>query len=215
MKKLLLITLLALGWGFISPASAQCVAVGGVNSVPQPGVSCASEPTVLSYGATSVALVPVAAGATDFFCIAGSATKVVRIQEVRVAGTATTIVSAPLLLTKHASLDTGTASATGTQIPVPYAVDSANAAATATTRAWITANPTVTDATPGIIGSSNLQLNLPAAVSTSVVFDWRERNYMEAPTLRGAAQEICLNLNTTAVVAGLLYTTVTWTEAAQ
>lgn len=194
-------------------ANAQCLAVGGVNSVPQVGVSCASEPTVATYGATSVALVPVAAGATDFFCIAGSATKTVRIQRIRVSGTATTIVTVPLLVMKHVSLDTGTASATGTQIPVPYAFDSGNVAATATTRAWITANPTITDTTPGIIGSSNLQLNLPAAVGTSVIFDWESRNFMQAPILRGTAQEICLNLNTTAVVAGLLYTTVTWTES--
>lgn len=212
MKKLLL----ALAFlGFATGANAQCVAVGGINSVPQTGVSCSSEPSVPSYGATSVALVPVAAGATDFFCLAGSATKVVRLQRVRVAGTATTIVTVPLLLMKHASLDTGTATATGTQIPIPYAMDSANPAPTATTRAWITANPTITDAAPGILGSTNLTLNLPAAVGTSVIFDWDARNYVEAITLRGTAQEVCLNLNTTAVVAGLLYTTIHWTEAAQ
>ncbi len=195
------------------PAQAQCVSVGGVNSVPQTGVVCLSEPTVTTYAATSVALVPVAAGATDFLCIAGSATKTIRLQEIRVAGTATTIVSVPLLLMKHATLDTGSASAVGTQIPVPYALDSANAAASATTRAWITANPTITDSTPGIIASANLQLNLPAAVSSNVLFDWKHRNFDQAPILRGTAQEICLNLNTTAVVAGLLYTSVTWTES--
>jgi len=213
MKKLFLA--LGLWLGLLAPAAAQCAGVGGVNSVPQTGVVCLSEPIVASYAATSVALVPVAAGATDFLCIAGSATRTVRVQEIRVAGTATTIVSVPLLVMKHASLDTGTASATTTMIPVPYALDSANPAASATTRAWITANPTITDTTPGIIASSNLQLNLPAAVSNSVVFNWREHNYLEAPTLRGTAQEICLNLNTTAVVAGLLYTTVTWTESVQ
>lgn len=196
-------------------ANAQCVAVGGVNSVPQTGVNCPSESAIPTYAATSVALVPVAAGATDFFCIAGSATKVVRLQEIRVYGTATTIVTVPLLVMKHTSLDTGAASAVGTQIPVPYTLDSSNVAVTATTRAWITANPTIVDSAPGIIGSANLQLNLPAAVSTPALFDWKERNYMEAPTLRGTAQEVCLNLNTTAVVAGLLYATVTWTEAAQ
>lgn len=213
MKKLLLsaLGLLAL----CTAASAQCTAVGGINSVPQPGVSCASEPTVDTYGATSVALVPVAAGATDFFCIGGSATKVIRLQRIRVSGTATTIVNVPLLVMKHASLNTGAASATGTQIPIPYALDSSDAVATATTKAWITANPTIVDAAPGIIASSNLQLNLPAAVGNTTTFDWESRNYNEAPTLRSAVQEICLNLNTTAVVAGLLYISVTWTEASQ
>ncbi len=213
MKKLILA--LGLTLGLCTQASAQCVAVGGVNSVPQTGVVCGSEPSVATYGATSVALVPVAAGATDYFCIAGSATRVVRIQRIRVHGTATTIVTVPLLVMKHASLDTGAASATTTMIPVPYPLDSNNPAATATTRAWITANPTITDTTPGIISTNNLQLNLPAAVGTTAIFDWTAREFSEPPTLRGTAQEICLNLNTTAVTAGLLYTSVTWTEAAQ
>ena len=213
MKRLLLS--LGLLLGLVASASAQCVGVGGVNNVPIPGLNCASEPSVTTYAATSVALVPVAAGATDFFCIGGSATRTVRVQRIRVAGTATTIVTVPLLVMKHATVDTGAASATGTQIPIPYALDSQNAAATATTKAWITANPTITDAAPGILTSANLQLNLPAAVGTNVLFDWDNRLYAEAPTLRGAAQEICLNLNTTAVVAGLLYTSVTWTESPQ
>lgn len=196
-------------------ASAQCIGVGGINTVPQVGVACASEPNVSSYGATSVALVPVAAGATDFFCLAGSTTRVVRLQSISVGGTATTIVTVPLLVMKHVSLDTGAASATGTQIPIPYPLDSGMPAATATARAWITANPTITDAAPGIIAHRNLQLNLPAAVGTTAVIDWYNRLYTAAPTIRGAAQEICLNLNTTAVVAGLVTTAVTWTESPQ
>jgi hypothetical protein len=216
MKKLLpLLAFIAWAGFYASPADAQCIGVGGVNSVPQPGVTCASEPAVNSYAATSVALVPVAAGATDFFCLGGSATKVVRLQRLRIAGTATTIVSVPLLIMKHASLDTGAASATGTQIPIPYALDSTDLAPTAVTRAWITANPTITDAAPGIIGSANLQLNLPAAVSTNVIFDWDNHNFVEAITLRKATEEVCLNLNTTAVTAGLLYITAIWTEAPQ
>ena len=217
MKKLLLSFGLLLGLAAPAFAQVPCIGVGGVNTVPQVGVSCASEPAVASYGATSVALVPVAAGATDFFCIGGATGKVIRIQRIRVAGTATTIVTVPLLVTKHASLDTpaGAGSATTTMIPVPYALDSNNPTASATTRAWITANPTITDAAPGIIAASNLQLNLPAAVGTTTIFDWESRLYVEAITLRKATEEVCLNLNTTAVVAGLLYTTVTWTEAAQ
>ena len=218
MKRILIALFVALAASAMSVAGAraQCVGVAGYGGPnPIPGISCASEPSVDTYAATSVALVPVAAGATDFFCIAGSATKVVRIQRIRVHGTATTIVNVPLLVMKHASLNTGAASATGTQIPIPYAFDSTDAAPTATTRAWITANPTITDAAPGIIASNNLQLNLPAAVGTAVIFDWDSRNFSEAATLRSASQEVCLNLNTTAVVAGLLYTSVTWTEAAQ
>lgn len=215
MKRILLSFGLLLGLSFPALAQVPCIGVGGVNSVPQVGIACIQEPSVNSYAATSVALVPVAAGATDFFCIGGAAGKVIRIQQFRVSGTATTIVTVPLLVTKHVSLDTGTTGSTGTQIPVPYALDPTDAAPTATTRAWITTNPTITDAAPGIVDSSSLTLNLPAAVGSSVNLDYRARQYNEALTLRTAAQEVCLNLNTTAVVAGLLYITASWTEAGQ
>lgn len=216
MKKLLLSLGLLLGLTAI--AAAQCISVGGVNNVPQPGVVCLSEPIAPTYAATSVALVPVAAGATDFFCLTGSATKIVRLQSIKVGGTATTAVMVPVLLMKHASANTGAASATGTQIPIPYALNSTDSAATATTSAWITANPTIVDAAPGIIDSSNLPLALPGTITgnaPSVVFDYSRRDYSEAPTLRGVAQQLCLNLNTTAVTAGLLYITARWTELAQ
>lgn len=219
MRKLLLaLALAALCWQ-PQQAAAQvpCIGVGGVNTVPQVGISCAQEPLVSSYGATSVALVPVAAGATDFLCIGGATGKVIRVQAIRVAGTAGTLVNVPLLVMKHVSLDTGTASATTTMIPIPYAMDSNNAAAVAVTRAWITANPTIVDAAPGIIDSADLVLGTSGTIlnNTGVVLDYRERNFMQAPTLRKATEEVCLNLNTTAVTAGLLYTTVQWTEQAQ
>jgi hypothetical protein len=214
MKRFLLsLCLLACLFG---TAEAQ-TACGGVNFVPSPGVSCLLEPVAPTYGATSVALVPVAAGATDFYCLAGSATRVVRLQYVHIAGTAGTLVNVPVLLTKHVSLDTGAASAAGTQIPIPYAFDPSNVAPTATTRAWITANPTITDAAPGIIDSGQLPMASTGTVvgNPGLTFDFRERNFQTAPILRTAVQEICLNLNTTAVTTGLLYITMAWTELPQ
>lgn len=214
MKRLLLSLGLLLG---LAPAAFGQTACGGVNFTPSPGVTCLLEPTAPTYAATSVALVPVAAGATDFYCLAGSATRVVRLQYVHVTGTSGTIVNVPLLLMKHVSLDTGAASATGTQIPVPYSFDPSNPTVTATTRAWITANPTITDAAPGIIDSATLPLASTGTVvaTTGPIFDYRERNFLSAPILRSTAQELCLNLNTTAITTGLLYITMAWTELPQ
>lgn len=208
MKRVLLS--LGLWLGLCGLASAQCIGVGGVNTVPQVGVSCASESTVPTYGATAVGLIP-AASATDISCLTGSASRIVRLQYLRVAGTGTAI-TVPLLVKKNASADSGGTLGTGTVLPVPYALDSTNVAATATTQSW-TANPTVNDSAPGIIDSGALFL---AATTTStampyVLFDYAERNYSQAPILRGVAQQICLNLNATSPTA-LLTVSWRWTE---
>lgn len=211
-------TLLTIGlWlGLTTLAAAQCAQVSGINSVPVPGITCASEPIATTYGATSVGLVPVAAGPTDMACITGSATKVVRVQYVRVSGSGTAI-SIPILLMKRASANTGAASALTTALPVPYALDSTNTAATATTQAWITANPTIVDTSPGILDAANLGLvatTVGAGVATSVIFDYTARNFNQAIVLRGIAQQLCVNGNTIAQTS-LLNITFRWTEAAQ
>lgn len=212
MKKLLLI--LAATLGLLAPAFAQvsCTGFGGVNSVPQIGLNCNQEPTTLSYAATGIAIVP-ASAATDIACITGSATKVVRVQQVKVNGTGTAI-TIPIVLLKRASADTGGTAATGGALPVPYALDSNNVAASATTIAY-TANPTLVDATPGVIDIQWLPL---AATTTSTAgnttFTYWDRNYMQAVILRGIAQQLCVNLNATSPTASLAVS-FKWTESAQ
>lgn len=203
---------IALWLGLTTLASAQCIAVGGINSVPQTGVVCQSEPFLNSYAATGIAIVP-ASAATDIACITGSASRVIRVQNIRVVGTGTAI-TIPVVITKHASANSGGTATTGTAIPVPYVLDSTNAAASATTVAY-TANPTINDTTPGYIDAQFLGL---AATTTStagnVSFAYDQRNFIEAPTLRGVAQQICVNLNGTSPTASLTVT-FKWTEAAQ
>lgn len=218
MKKLLLILIASLALAGTAQAQVGCATVGGVNNVSQIGLNCNQEPGIPTYGATSFGLIPVAAGPTDVACINGAAGKVIRIQSIKVTGTGTAI-SIPVYINKHVSLDTpaGAGSALTTAIPVPYPFDSSNAAASAVTRAWITANPTIVDAAPGFIDSQILPLaatTVGTAIIGTVLFDWRERNFMQAPILRSATQEICVNFNTVAVTA-LLNITFTWTEAAQ
>lgn len=208
MKRLLLS--LGLLLGLCSAASAQCVGVAGINSVPVPGIVCLSESVAPSYVATGIAIVP-AATATDIACITGSATKVIRIQQIRVVGTGTAI-TIPVIITKHATANTGGTAATGTALPAPYALDSTNSAATATTTAY-TANPTITDAAPGLMDTQFLGL---AATTTStagnVNFTYVDRLYMQAPILRGVAQQICVNLNGTSPTASLTVS-FRWTES--
>jgi hypothetical protein len=148
-------------------------------------------------------------------CITGSATKVIRVQYVGVSGSGTAI-SIPILLMKRASANTGAASALTTALPVPYSLDSTNAAASATTLAWITANPTITDSSPGILDSGILGLvatTVGAGVAPGLTFDYTGRNYNQAIVLRGVAQQLCVNGNTIAQTS-LLNITFRWTESA-
>lgn len=213
MKRLLLS--LGLWLGLTTLAAAQCVAVGGVNTVPQTGMNCLSEPSVATYAATGVGIVP-AASATDIACLTGSATKTIRVQRIRVSGTAGTIISVPVLVTKHASANTGGTAGTGTQLPVPYTVDTNNVAVTATATSY-TANPTIADSSPGIISAAILPLGLTgtAIASPGVLFDYGDLNYAQKPTLRGIAQQVCVNLNGTSPSSGLVNVSFYWTEAAQ
>lgn len=214
MKKLLLS--LGLLIGLTTGAFAQCVAVGGINSVPVPGINCQSEPAVATFAAAGFGIVP-AASATDVACITGSATKVVRVQSVRVSGTAGTLVSLPIILTKHTVANTGGTPAVTTALPVPVSLDTTvatTASATATTTAY-TANPTV-DATAVTIDGLVTSLNVTSALvnGTQAFFDYRSRNFMAPPVLRGVAQQLCVNLNAISVSSGLLAISFTWTEAA-
>ena len=203
--------------GLSAPAWAQvpCVGVGGVNSVPQVGISCVQEPTVTTYAATSVGLIP-AASATDIACISPKvAGKVLRIQSIRVSGSGTAI-SVPVLIRKNVSLDTGGTPATTTALPVAYALDSSNAASQSVLIAY-TANPTVNDTTPGLLDNANLGLvatTVGAAVQSSILFNYTDRNFNQAPLMRKTTEQICVNLNGTSPTA-LLNISFNWTEAAQ
>ena len=202
-----------------SGASAQvpCIGVGGVNTVPQVGVACISDSLQPSYAATAVALTPGTAP-TDIACLSGSATRVIRVKQVRVSGTAGTAININTYLTKHVSLNTGGTPATGTALPVPYALDPNFPAATASTTAW-TANPTIVDASPGIIASQTVFLPTTgtAANGSTAIFYWDDGGpALSPPVLRTAAQQLCVNLNgVTAPSTGLMTITFMWTEQTQ
>lgn len=210
MKKLLLG--LAFLFGFVASASAQCVGITGVNSVPQVGFVCQTDPTVPSYAATGIGIVP-ASSATDVSCITGSATKVVRVKQVRVGGSAGTAVTVPVTLRFHITPNTGGTPTTSTALPVPYALDSGNAAATATTTAY-TANPTIADASPGLVDALGVALVLTSgsgALSTSTF----NVDATQSIVLRGINQQLCVNFNAVTVSSGLVTVSYRWTEAAQ
>lgn len=209
---------LALGLllGMVASATAQCVGAGGINSVPQVGFTCLLEPTTPTYHATGVAIA-VGTAPTDVACITGSATRTIRLKKVRISGTAGTAININTFLTKHTVANTGGTPATGTALPTASANDSQFSAATATLQAY-TANPTI-DATSVVVNGATLFMPVTSTASgqSHLTFDWSTGATAEAPpTLRGVAQQYCVNLNgVTAPSSGVMNIEWVWTEATQ
>lgn len=206
MKKLIL----ALAFVGAAPAAlAQ-----PVNVVPQVGVITTYQNTILkqSYRASSVGLAP-AASATDIFCITGSATKTIKITKFRVSGTAGTLVTAPVYVAFRIAADTAGTLASNLALPVASKLDTGNDAATAVLAAY-TANPTIGDTSPEIMASGWVTLPVTSAGVATVPLEFTFGGFpwVQPLTLRGAAQQACLNLNGVSVSSGLLGITVEWYE---
>jgi hypothetical protein len=210
MKRFLLAT--ALGLGLLAPAFGQ------VNTVPQIGLTTGYLPKA-TYSSSFVGLVP-PASATDEVCITGSATKVVRVVRMVIGGSAGTAVQVPVLAVRRVTADTGGTLATTTanpgvttQIASRDTSQAPNTAATAVLASY-TAVPTINDTAPVYIDSQVMGLTVATVVPVVAVFDWGRdiENNIQVPTLRGAAQQLCLNFNTVSISSGVLSGQVTWTE---
>jgi hypothetical protein len=214
MKRLLLT--LALGLGLLTPASAQ------INTVPSLGLTTGYLPKS-TYSSAFFGLVPVVTAGTDEVCISGSATKVVRLQRITIWGTtATAPQNVPLVLLRRVSLDTGGTAATTTanpgvttQIASRDTGQNTNTAPTAVLVSY-TAAPTIVDSAPVYIESQMLAMPVVTSVMTAGPADFNFEAWVEdliAPlTLRGAAQQICINAPVTLTNASAWNGTITWTE---
>lgn len=207
MKRFLLIG--ALIGALVAPASAQ------VNVVPSVGL-ITSTLTKNTYNAVSIGLVP-AASATDIFCIAGSATKLVKVTGLSIYGVAGTLTTVPAVILRRSIVDSaGTAAST---IANPANTigksDTSNPASTATLIAY-TANPTINDASPTYIRAAYFTTPTVAAGTTapSTVFTFGANlpQFTQQLTLRGIADQVCLNLQAASITSGVVNITINWTE---
>ena len=201
MKKLLLSTVLALGWFAtpIVPAHAQTPANCGVNFNPVVGVNCANvrKPT---YVAQILGLVPVT-GASDIYCLNASASKNIRIRRVKLSGIATAATNVPVSLIRRNTLDTGTA---GT--PFIAAMNGGNPTTTASAVTY-TANPTITDTTSHqTVRASYLLLGTAAVPLVPVEWDFGtaiDAYDQGADLVSGATTtQYCINFGATALGGG-------------
>ena len=126
-------------------------ALAQVNFTPQSGIT-AGYYAKQTYSSAFFGLVS-AASATDVICITGSASKVVRLVDIKVSGTGTAA-TFPITVLRRATADTGGTAATTTanpgvttQIASRDTGQGLNTAATATLISY-TANPTINDTSP-------------------------------------------------------------------
>jgi hypothetical protein len=188
-------------------------ALAQVNVVPQVGVNSAVI-TRNTYSSVALALPP-AASATDIACIAGSATKTVYVDSIRISGTAGTLVTAPFTLVRRASADTGGTAATTTADWANNIAKNDTTAPTATaTLIAYSANPTINDSSPDYITSAELTVPVTSAGTSvaPIVWEWPNTSFSQRPTLRGIAQQFCINLNAVSISSGLLHVAIQWTE---
>lgn len=171
-----------------------------------------------TYSAVWIGLVP-AASATDIVCIAGSASKTITLNSIKMTGTAAAgNLTIPATVLRRVSLDTGGTAGTTTANPANTISRrvTTNGAPTATLISY-TANPTIVDTSPTYIDSMVIS---PAVATTNTTyvafFDWGKdiENLQQAPTMRNGqtTQQICLNLNGTTITSGVLTGSITWTE---
>lgn len=119
-------------------------ALAQVNVVPQVGQT-SNYVARQTYSAGFIGLVP-AASATDIVCIAGSASKTIRVRDIVLSGSAGTLVTVPVSLIRRAAVNTGGTAAGTTANPANAITkrDTNNGTAVATLVSY-TANPTITD----------------------------------------------------------------------
>ncbi len=169
------------------------------------GVLCiiASGPT---YSAGAAAYIGYASP-TDFFSIAGSATKTIKIINIRLSGYATANNNVPVALLKRSTANTGGTPTAVTKTPW----DSANPAATATIATYGAA-PTL-GTLVGALCACQVELPATSGVGGSIV-QWNFNHLGGSPLiLRGANEMVTLNAYGTTFPAGTnLNITIEWME---
>lgn len=149
-----------------------------------------------------------AATATDIFIIQGSATKTIKVLNMKISALLTTAASQSIFLIKRSSANTGgTAVATA---KVPH--DSVYPAATATVQHY-TANPKSLGTTVGNIRARRGVIPASNTAVSNPIIDWDFGSFSGgALTLKGTSELLAVNLNAVTFTGGAFIIGVEWTE---
>jgi len=161
-----------------------------------------------TFSAAAVGIAIPQTGAMDAVCIAGSATKTVRIKRITISGIDATAQTATVNLVLRSAASTGGTSTSPSVVPL----DSSNAAGTAVVKAYTVAS------TPGAaIGTVRSQsIGFAAATGSAaqaVTWNFDPETMSQEVILRGVAQQACINFPAAFTTAGpTINVDVTWTE---
>jgi hypothetical protein len=181
-----------------------------LSAIGSPGVTAINTEGTKQTYSCGILATAVAATATDFFTIRGSASKTIRITRISLSGIATANTSASIELLKYSVAFSGGTPVAGTAVPH----DSRNAAATAAIATY-TANPTVGTTLVGILRVFTKTFNTAATSSVTedtTTLDFTNRNE-QGIVLRGLNEYVALNLAGVTVTGGVVNVDVTWTES--
>lgn len=198
---------------FATPIGTVGLATPDANGYPSPvgaGNALPTRPDSMSAPATYSAAITglvVAAAATDVFTLLGSATKIVRVRQFSVSGTAGTALVANVQVIKRSTANTGGTSTA----PVAVPNDSASPAATAVALAY-TANPT-TGTLVGVARTQKLLFDVTTGAGASASADYETHANGHRPlTLRGVAETLAINLAGVTLNTPSVNIYVEWTE---
>ena len=185
------------------PTGTNTIGAVNVNGV----VSVTSSAPSNTYGATMNGLA-LAALATDVFTISGSATKTIRINKISFAAIQTTAGQVAILLIRRSTANTAGTSTS----PVNVTYDTANVASTAVSLAY-TANPTLGTAVGAVYSSRVFVPGAATATDAQGLFLVGGDVGQQYFTLRGVAQQLCINLNGVTLAGGSANISIEWTES--
>jgi hypothetical protein len=135
---------------------------------------------------------PAATTSTDFACITGSASRLIKIKSVSVNGIANTTVQTALVsLIKRSAANTGGTATQATGVPL----DSSQVVAAPTAVVNVYTGAPTPGAAVGVVFDHYLALALPATAIITDEYEWyfHPQDLYSDVRLRGVTQQLCLN----------------------
>jgi len=167
-----------------------------------------NEPERPTYRACRYGMNPSGA-VTDLVLLMGAANKVIRLKQISIGGTATSATNVRVDLIKRSALDTG-----GTPTPwTAVSADSADPAASAVARDYVTLAPTGLGTAVGTFDNIRVNLAPPSAGSADRAYFQYTWQNDKAVVLRSATECVAINFAGVALPAGgAVDMQITWTE---
>lgn len=165
--------------------------------------------TTPTYSASTIKVVPDAAGPKDMFTLTGSATKVVRLVRIWVTGVQTTASALDIKLIKRSTANSGGTSEVVSAVPH----DSLSPAATAVMRAY-TVNATNQGTQVGSLGSRKIMIPAAGDKTPTPTPAYEAIVPSQAIVLRGTSEVVAVNFCGDVITGGKINCSFEWTEEA-